>query len=396
MSKSSNPTPVYYGGLNGLKARTDHGIMSKPVTAYIALGSNLGDRKNYIDEALKLLSEAQHVKLVKVSDIIETIALASTEQPKFLNAVAELKTTLSAADLHKTMSDIERELGRARRGQWWPRTIDLDLLLFGKEILESPGLTVPHRQMHLRSFVLKGLCQLNSRLLHPLMKVSFDELNSRLNGCDFALNPDKPQLVSIAGIIGVGKTTLAEKLANRFGCEVILEPYDENPFLADVYAGQQKLALDSELYFLTGRAKQLNADKLESGRICFSDYVFGKELIYAGRLLDPQQLTLFQKIHPPFAEQVAAPVLVIYMRDSEQNCLERIRSRNRPYEQQIELQFLQALDFGYERLFKNWKSCPVIRISTSQSTDVELLADQIKYYTTGHFAIASAAEQSKM
>jgi deoxyguanosine kinase len=365
-------------------------------TAYIGLGSNLGDRKNYIEEALKRLSEAEHVKLGGVSDIIETVALSSTEQPKFLNAVAELKTTLSAADLHKTLSIIESDLGRTRRGQWWPRTIDLDLLLFGREILESHDLTIPHPQMHLRSFVLNGLCQLNGRMLHPVMNVSFNELNWRLNGCDFALATDKPQLISIAGIIGVGKTTLAGKLANRFGCEVILEPYDENPFLPAVYAGEKKLALDSELYFLTKRAKQLNTNKLESGQIYFSDYVFGKELIYAGHLLDAQQLVLFNEIRPQFAGQVIAPVLVVYMRDTEQNCLQRIRSRNRPYEQKIELQFLQALDSGYEQLFENWKSCPVIHISTSQSTDVEFLADQIKYYTTGNFAIASIAEQSKM
>ena len=365
-------------------------------TAYIGLGSNLGDRKSYIDEALRIIAVAGQVELCRVSDIIETVALASTQQPKFLNAVAELKTMLSAADLHKTLSDIENDLGRARRGQWWPRTIDLDILLFGKEILENPDLTIPHPQMHLRSFVLNGLCQLNGQLLHPVMEVSFNELNSRLNGCDFALDPDKPQLVSIGGIIGVGKTTLAEKLANRFGCEVIVEPYDENPFLPDVYAGEKKLALDSELYFLTSRAKQLNAYKLESGRICFSDYVFGKELIYANHLLEAQQLDLYHEIHPQFAGQVVAPVLVIYMRDTGQNCLERIRSRNRLYEQKIELQFLQVLDSGYEQLFKNWKSCPVIRISTLQSTDVEFLVDQVKYYTTGHFAIASAAEQSKI
>ena len=370
--------------------------MSKLITAYIGLGSNLGDRKNYIDEALKRLGEAEHVKLAKVSDIVETVALASTEQPKFLNAVAELKTTLSTADLHKTLSDIENELGRTRRGQWWPRTIDLDLLLFGAEILESPDLTVPHPQMHLRSFVLKGLCQLNGELLHPVMKVSLNELNARLNGCDFALDPDKPQLISIAGIIGVGKTTLAEKLADRLGYEVILEPYDENPFLPDVYAGKKELALDSELFFLTSRAKQLDADKLESGRICISDYVFGKELIYARRLLDAQQLALYQEIRPPFAEQVTAPVQVIYMRDSAQNCLERIHSRNRPYEQQIELQFLRDLDCDYEQLFKHWKSCPVIRISTSQSTDVDRLADQIKYYTAGQFVVAGGTKQCKI
>lgn len=361
--------------------------MIEKMTVYIGLGSNLGDRESYIDKALKMITEAEQVEFCSVSDIIETVALASTDQPRFLNAVAELKTTLSAHELHKTLSNIESELGRARRGQWWPRTIDLDLLLFGNEILESPDLTIPHPQMHLRSFVLEGLCQLNGELLHPVMKVSLNELNARLNGCDFALDPDKPQLISIAGIIGVGKTTLAKKLADRFGCEVILEPYDENPFLPDVYAGEKKLALDSELYFLTSRAKQLKADKLESGRICINDYVFGKELIYARRLLDAQQLALYQEIHPPFAAQVTAPVLVIYMRDSAQNCLERIHSRNRPYEQQIELEFLRDLDSGYERLFYDWKLSPVIRMQTSKldyanEACIENLVSQIKCYIT--------------
>jgi len=366
--------------------------MGKPVTAYIGLGSNLGDRKNYIDEALRRLSEAEHVKLVKVSDIIETTALSSTEQPKFLNAIAELKTTFGAMDLLKTLNNIENDLGRTRRGQWWPRTIDLDLLLFGTEILKSPDLTIPHPQMHLRSFVLNGLCQLNGEMLHPIMEVPFRELKARLNGCDSALDPDKPQLISIAGIIGVGKTTLAKKLAVRLGCEVILEPYDKNPFLADVYAGEKKLALDSELFFLTGRAKQVEADKLESGRIFITDYVFGKELIYARRLLDARQLALYNEIHPRFAGQVAAPVLVIYMRDSVQNCLDRIHSRNRPYEQQIELEFLHGLDSDYEQLFKSWKSCPVIRISTLQGNDIDYLADQIKYYTSGHFVTAGGTK----
>ena len=365
-------------------------------TIYIGLGSNLGDRKSYIDEALKMIAAAEQMELCRISDIIETVALASTEQPKFLNAVAELKTTLSAAELHKALSDIENELGRTRRGQWWPRTIDLDLLLFGREILKSPDLTVPHPQMHLRSFVLKGLCQLNGKLLHPIMKVPLNELNARLKGCDFALDPDKPQLISIAGNIGVGKTTLAKKLADLLGCEVLLEPYDENPFLPDVYAGKKELALDSQLYFLTGRAGQLDPNKLETGRICISDYVFDKELIYARRLLDAQQLALYEKIYPPFAAQVTAPALVIYMHDSAENCLERIHRRNRPYEQQIELQFLSRLDCDYERLFEQWKSCPVIRISTPESADADSLANQIKYYTAGHFAIASAAKQSKM
>jgi deoxyguanosine kinase len=365
-------------------------------TAYIGLGSNLGDRKSYIEKALKMIAGAERIELCRASDIVETVALASTRQPKFLNAVAELKTTLCTADLHKTLSDIENKLGRTRRGHWWPRTIDLDLLLFGKEVLQNHDLTIPHPQMHLRSFVLSGICQLNGDMLHPVMGVSFNELNARLNGCDFALDPDKPQLVSIAGNIGVGKTTLANKLASRFGCEVLLEPYDENPFMPDVYAGKKELALDSQLYFLTSRVGQLDPNKLETGRICISDYVFDKEMIYARRLLDAQQLALYEKIYPAFAEQVTVPALIIYIRDPAENCLERIHNRNRPYEQQIELEFLRKLDSDYEQLFKQWKYCPLIRVSTSQSSDADSLVNQIKYYTAGNFAIARAAEQSKI
>jgi len=126
---------------------------------------------------------------------------------------------------------------------------------------------------------------------------------------------------------------------------------------------------------------QLDTNRLKAGRICISDYVFDIERIYSKRLLDAQQLTLYEKIFPPFAAQVTPPVLVIYMRDPAENCLQRIHSRNRPYEQQIELKFLQELDSDYELLFKRWKSCPVIRISTSQGADADSLANQIKYYT---------------
>lgn len=356
-------------------------------TAYIGLGSNLGDRRSNIDRAVKMLTDSGRVTVDRLSDVIETPPLASTDQPEYLNAVLEARTSMTAHELRRMFSEIEAALGRVRHGKWWPRTIDLDLLLFGDQIINAPPeLTVPHSQMHLRSFVLVGLCQLNPDLVHPVLNVSVSEMARRLSGLDFAIVSDAPQLVSIAGNIGVGKTTLAKKLAARFDCDVFLEPYDTNPFLPDVYAGRKDLALDSQLYFLTTRAKQLAADALTEGEICISDYVFNKEMIYARRLLDAKQLPLYEEIYPIFAARVAVPALVIYMRDPAADCLARIHKRNRPYEQQIDLAFLQALDEDYERLFGDWKASPVIRISTAQATDVEHLVRQVGYYTADQFA----------
>ncbi len=363
-------------------------------TAYIGLGSNLGDRKGNIDRAVKMLAARSKIVVSRVSDIIETPPLGSTDQPKYLNAVVEVRTHLAAHDLLRMFSEIEAALGRVRHGKWWPRTIDLDLLLFGDEVINSTELTVPHSQVHLRSFVLKGLCQLCPNMVHPVMNESVRDLAGRLGGLDFAISSDAPQLISVAGNIGVGKTTLARKLAAWFSCEIFLEPYDTNPFLPEVYAGRKELALDSQLYFLTSRVRQLATDALAEGELYLSDYVFNKEMIYARRLLDARQLALYEEIYPTFAAKVTAPALVIYMRDPAAKCLERIHNRNRPYEQKIELAFLQRLDDDYERLFEDWRVCPVIRISTSEAMNVDHLARQIGYYTADQFASAGGAVQS--
>jgi len=332
-----------------------------------------------------MLTEADHIAVTRVSDVFETEPLGRMNQPKYLNAVAEIKTDLSAQDLHKKLIDIETSLGRVRKEKWSPRIIDLDLLLFDQEVINHRSLTVPHPQMHLRSFVLKGLCQLDSNLVHPVIKESMGELAARLSGYDFLPNPELPQLVCLAGIIGVGKTTLAKKLSQLLDCKLLLEPYDANPFMPYVYAGRKDLALDSQLFFLTSRTEQLKHSTLEPRQIAITDYIFDKELIYARQLLNTQQLALYEKMYPVFNAQIARPVLVIYLQDSEQNCLKRIKKRNRPYEQAIEIQFLEELDLDYEQLFRDWKTCPIIRKQMSefdytQDGDIEHLAKQITSY----------------
>lgn len=362
--------------------------MPEPTTAYIGLGSNLGDREQTIRQALDLLGGNGTVEVTRVSDIQETAPLGQMHQPNYLNGVAEVRTGLKPQELLRKLKATEAALGRWPASKWQARPIDLDLLLYGLEIINDSGLVVPHPEMHLRSFVLDGLCQLNPGLVHPLLKEPVSELAHRLGGGNFAVDPDVPLLVSVAGIIGVGKTTLTKKLGEVLGCEVLFEAYDTNPFLPEVYAGRRELALDSQLYFLTSRIAQLNTDTLARGRIVIIDYVFDKELIYARQLLDAQQLGLYQQIYPLSANKITSPVLVVYLTDSPQSCLEHIHSRNRPYEQKIELSFLEALGSDYDRLFAGWKHCPVIRISMSEfdcriDKDVRHLAEQIKYYTAG-------------
>ena len=356
------------------------------ITAYIALGSNLGDRAEYIKQTVALLGQSEGIKICRLSSIIETEALSNEKLPDFLNAIIEIQTTLSAQDLLKTTSKIEKALGRERSGQkWQSRAIDIDILLFGQEIIKTGILTIPHSQMHLRSFVLAGMCELDKTLTHPVLKDSMGQLAERLSGKDFALNPKAAQLISVAGIIGAGKTTLAQAISEHLSCELIMEEYDTNPFLADVYAGKNEFALDSEIFFLMSRAEQLNTKILKPTVVAVSDYIVEKEIIYAKKWLNNRQLSLYSKVNHAVNADLVHPVLAIYLQTPPEECMSRIHNRNRPYEQKIKLDFLQALDREYEKLFAGWSKSVLFRIADEKfdSRDdncVDGLVEKIKNY----------------
>jgi len=353
--------------------------------AYIGLGSNLGDRRANLDQALDQLKRDPALGLRRVSSYEQTPALGDGTQPDYLNAVAEIDTGLAPAALLERLKEIEDGLGRKRYRRWGPRTIDLDLLLLGNAVLDSPQLTIPHADMHLRSFVTAPMARLNPGLMHPVLKVSMKELNERLHGGNFHPDRDKPQLISVAGNIGVGKTTLAEHLAAGLETAVIYEPYDTNPFMPEVYAGQTAYALDSELYFLVHRTEQLSKQRLSPGRVVVSDYLFEKMTIYSRCLLEERQLFLYQKIYAPFAQAVADPVLVLYLHDSSNHCLDRIHHRNRVYEQGIRTDFLDRLDTEYESLVGRWTRSPIIRLDVDRfdclnPVHMEELTRQVRHY----------------
>jgi 2-amino-4-hydroxy-6-hydroxymethyldihydropteridine diphosphokinase len=156
-----------------------------PPTAYIALGANTGDRRANLSAALASLNETEQVSVIKVSDFLENPAVGGPpDSPPFLNAAAEIETTLPPADLLARMLDIEQSLGRIRREKWGPRPIDLDLLLFADQIIHQPGLSIPHPLMHQRSFVLQPLAQIAPQAIHPVLNKTIRQLLHDLPGQD--------------------------------------------------------------------------------------------------------------------------------------------------------------------------------------------------------------------
>ena len=136
--------------------------------AYVGLGSNLGDREEALRAALARLNAAPGVTVTAVSSFRETEPVGVEEQPLFINAAAALETELRPRDLLELLLSIERALGRTRTGpRFGPRTIDLDLLLYGDFRVDEPGLTIPHPRLHERSFVLEPLAELDPALVVP-------------------------------------------------------------------------------------------------------------------------------------------------------------------------------------------------------------------------------------
>ncbi len=146
------------------------------IQAYLGLGSNIGDRENQLNEAIKMLSAYEGINVSKVSSIYETAPVGYTEQPNFLNLCIEIETTLSVSELLERCLEVEARLHRVRKERWGPRTIDVDILLYGNEITELPNLSVPHPRMNERAFVLIPLNDIATDVIEPRSNLKIKDL----------------------------------------------------------------------------------------------------------------------------------------------------------------------------------------------------------------------------
>lgn len=150
------------------------------VICYIGIGSNLGNALKNCRDAVESLSQIRQIDVMRVSSFYETEPVGIENQNYFVNIVVEIRTSLPVRDLLLELQKIESKMGRKREVKGGPRIIDLDLLLYGQELIQEDDLTVPHPEMHKRRFVLEPLCELTSCLIHPVFCISIRGLKERL------------------------------------------------------------------------------------------------------------------------------------------------------------------------------------------------------------------------
>src|SRR5512141_1085320 len=174
--------------------------------------------------------------------------------------------------------------------------------------------------------------------------------------------------IAIEGVIGVGKTTLVRLLRPVFEAEILLEIFEENPFLSDFYSDRERYAFQTQIFFLLSRYHQQRRtvqDILSTGKNLFADYTFAKDALFARINLQGDELDMYYKVHEALAEKIEKPDLLVYLQASTDTLMQRIALRDRPYERQMERSYIHELNLAYQDFFsKPFDHTPVLTIET--------------------------------
>jgi deoxyguanosine kinase len=198
--------------------------------------------------------------------------------------------------------------------------------------------------------------------------------------------PSHISYLCIEGVIGSGKTTLSNILAERFDCRIVLEEADENPFLARFYTERRSFAFQTQLWFLVSRFKQLSQMVSQQDlfhKVTISDYIFAKDRIFASINLDDEEYALYNTISGVMTSAIPKPDLVVYLQASDETLLRRIEKRGRPYEYNMDPQYMNMLNKVYNQFFFNYNDTPLLIINTNDvdfvnsDSDREEIIDQI-------------------
>lgn len=361
-------------------------------TAILSLGSNMGNRLENLQWSIDHINS--HIAtVVKVSGIYENPSVGF-EGEDFYNCCLLVHTQKPAVQLLAELLSAELEGGRVRNPdeRYHSRTIDIDVIAFNNEIISEPTLEVPHPRMQDRNFVLIPLRDVAPNWLHPKFKKDVNQLISESGDdstCEFVLqlpspiadfNPRHHSYIAIEGNIGAGKTSLAGKLAEDFGGQIVLERFADNPFLPQFYKDPQRYAFSLEMSFLADRYQQLSDDLLQVNPqtdFVVADYHIIKSLIFSKVTLGDDEYALYKKLFDIMYGEMRRPGLYVYLYQTTETLLEHIKLRGRSYEQEIEADYLDKINQGYLDYIKTHSGLNVLILDVSNRDFVHNQEDYV-------------------
>lgn len=343
--------------------------MSTSKNVYIALGSNKGDKFQNLQLAVNAIH--QKIGTIKALSKVYSTPAMGFEGDDFLNACLLVETNIKAPKILNSLLLIEKNLGRttSKKGVYESRTIDLDILFYDNEIIESKNLQVPHPELHKRLFVLQPLHDIAKQLEHPSLHLSVKDLLSQCNDDTqiqavniWLKNPMKVfdfslyNYIAIEGNIGAGKTSLSSKMSKDFNAKLILERFADNPFLPKFYKEPQRYAFTLEMSFLADRYQQISDDLSQLDLFkdfIVSDYDVFKSLIFSKITLPEDEFMLYRKLFYQVYKDIPKPDLYVYLYQNTERLQENIKKRGRKYEKEIQDEYLDSINSGYLDFLKN-------------------------------------------